>query len=45
MKISIHNCMVLLACLLAARCNRLAEEFDTGAEAADIAVVEQAPGA
>lgn len=44
MKISIHNCMVLLACLLAAGCNRLAEEFKTEAEAADIAVVEQAPG-
>ena len=48
MKNPIHNaaryCMVLLACLLAAACNRLAEEDETHAEAAHVSVVEQVPG-
>ena len=46
MKPSIRHCIVLLACLLAAACSRLAKEFDddTHAEAAHVAVVEQAPG-
>lgn len=46
MKPSIRHCIVLLACLLAAACSRLAEEFDddTHAEAAHVSVLEQAPG-
>lgn len=48
MKHSIHNvarhCMVLLACLLAAACSRLAEEDETHAEAAHVSAVEQTPG-
>ena len=46
MKASIRHCIVLLACLLAAACSRLAEEFDddTHAEAAHVSVLEQAPG-
>jgi arylsulfate sulfotransferase len=45
MKPSIRHCIVLLACLLAAACSRLAEEFDdTDAEEAHVSVVEQAPG-
>jgi hypothetical protein len=46
MKASIRHCIVLLACLLAAACSRVAEELDddTYAEAAHVSVVEQAPG-
>jgi arylsulfate sulfotransferase len=44
MKASIRPCIVLLACLLAAACSRLAEEDDTHAEAAHVSVNEQVPG-
>jgi hypothetical protein len=41
---SLRNCIVLLACLLAASCSRLTEEDRTQAEAAHLALLEQAPG-
>jgi hypothetical protein len=41
---SLRNCIVLLACLLAASCSRLTEEDKTQAEAAHVAILEQAPG-
>ncbi|MFC5481073.1 aryl-sulfate sulfotransferase [Massilia suwonensis] len=48
MKDHIHSaaryCMVLLACLLAAACSRLAEEDETHAEAAHVSVAEQTAG-
>lgn len=45
MKLSIRNCIVLLACLLAASCSRLGGKDDTQADAAHLAILEQAPGA
>ena len=41
---SARNCIVLLACLLAAACSRLAEEDDNHAEAAHVSFVELVPG-
>jgi hypothetical protein len=41
---ALRNCIVLLACLLAASCSRLAEEKKTQAGAAHLAILEQAPG-
>jgi arylsulfate sulfotransferase len=41
---SLQNCIVLLACLLAVSCKRLAEEHKTQAERARLAILEQAPG-
>lgn len=45
MKLSIRYCMALLACLLATGCSRLSEDDETHAEAAEVAVASQAPGA
>lgn len=44
MKFPIRYCMALLAFLLITGCSRLTEEDDTQAEAAHVAVAEQAPG-
>ena len=44
MKISIRHCMALLACLLATGCSRLAEEDDSHADAAHVAVASQVQG-
>jgi hypothetical protein len=41
---ALRNCIVLLACLLAVSCTRLAEEHKTQAEMAHLAILEQAPG-
>jgi len=44
MKTAIRYCVALLACLPAAGCSKLAQEDDTQAEAAHVAVASQAPG-
>jgi hypothetical protein len=40
----LRNCIVVLACVLAAACNRVGDKDDTQADAAHLAILEQAPG-
>jgi arylsulfate sulfotransferase len=43
-RVSLRNCMVALACLLAASCSRLTGEDESQAKAAHVSVAGQAPG-
>lgn len=40
----LRHCIVVLACMLAAGCNRLGDKDETQAHAAHLAILEQAPG-